>query len=168
MVTTCRCRRIPGSGFTLLELLVVLAIASLLVALVPPLYSKVVPGARLKTFTHDFVVSLRESRALAVSGSRRVGLRLIADPPSYAVDGGPAIYPPGGIRMTAFDYIAAQRRPLNDSHAITDRDLSIRFYPDGSSNGAVVRIASGTASYRVDVSWFMGEVRISGTGDNDD
>ena len=37
-----------SGGFTLLELLVVLLIASLVVGLIPPLFSAAVPGAQLK------------------------------------------------------------------------------------------------------------------------
>lgn len=155
-----------ATGFTLLELLVVLTIAGLLAALVPPLYSKAVPGARLKTATRDFAASLRDARSRAVSSGARVDLRLIADPPAYAVGDSIAVTLPRGVRITAFDYFTAQQRTLADAHALDNDDIAIRFFPDGSSNGAVVKVANNGAAYRVDVSWLMGDIRISELGDD--
>ena len=167
MVTHCQCRRKFVTGFTLLELLVVLTIAGLLVALVPPLYSKAVPGARLKMAARDFAVSLREARSRAISTSNEVTLKLLEDPPSYAVGSTSAVQLPRGVFMTAYDYFTAPQGSLADAHALTEDDIAIRFYPDGSSNGSVVKVANGGAAYRVDVSWLTGDIRVSEVEDHD-
>ena len=46
-------------GFTLLEILVVMVIAGLMIALVPPLFSGAVSGTKLKASARDLAVVLR-------------------------------------------------------------------------------------------------------------
>jgi general secretion pathway protein H len=42
----------------------------------------------------------------------------------------------------------------------SDKRASIRFYPDGSSTGGRVTVASGERKYFVDVEWLTGRVKI--------
>ena len=158
----------PGynTGFTLLELLVVLTIAALLTTLVPPLYSNAVPGAKLKTTTRDFAIALREARSSAITSSRQIDLILLAEPPSYAVGSDAAVRLPQGVVISAYDYLSSGQASLRDSRLLTDDEILIRFFPDGSSNGAVVKLAIASTAYRVDVSWMLGDIRIYGVGDH--
>lgn len=167
MVRHCHGKTKSLTGFTLLELLVVLTIAGLLAALIPPLYSKAVPGARLKTTARDLAISLREARSSAISSGSRIDLTLHSEPMSYAVGNESAVQLPSGVIMTAHDYLAAADASLSDSNALTDEDIVIRFFPDGSSNGAVVKMANSGTSYRVDVSWLMGDIRVTKVGEHD-
>jgi general secretion pathway protein H len=155
------------AGFTLLELLVVLTIAGLLTVVVPPLYSNAVPGARLKTSTRDFAISLREARAIAVTTSKQVELRLIADPPSYAIGGDASVQLPRGVFMTAYDYVTTTNQALANVNALAAEEFVVRFFPDGSSNGAVIKLANGSTAYRIDVSWMMGDIRVSRVGEHE-
>lgn len=149
------------TGFTLLELLVVLTIAGLLAAVVPPLYSQAVPGARLKTTTRDFALSLREARGSAITSGSQVDLRLLAEPPSYVVGSAPATRLPQAVSVTAYDYLSAADATLTAASASTETEFVVRFFPDGSSNGAVIKLANGSTAYRVDVSWLLGDIRVS-------
>lgn len=153
-----------ATGFTLLELLVVLTIAGLLVALVPPLYSKAMPGAKLKTAVLDLALALRQARSQAIGSSDRIELRLFADPPSYAIGKTSAVYLPEGISVTAYDYFTATALPGSAAakRLITEDEIVIHFYPDGSSNGAIVAVNNGTMAYQIDVSWLTGTVTMSG------
>ena len=43
-----------------------------------------------------------------------------------------------------------------------DKVGAIRFYPDGSSTGGRITVASGERKYLVDVDWLTGRVSIAG------
>lgn len=154
-------------GFTLLELLVVLTIAGLLVALVPPLYSKAVPGAILKTASLDFAMSLREARSRAISANKAMQVTLFADPPSYAVGNTSAAALPDGIFITAYDYFATTPGSAADRHVLTEDKIVTHFYPDGSSTGATFAVNNGITAYRISVSWLTGTITMSGAEDNE-
>jgi len=161
LVTNRKNLKPPAPGFTLIELLVVLTIAGLLTTLVAPLYSKAVPGVRLKVAARDFAISLRDARSRAISTGRQTDLKLIEDPPSYMVGDTPAISLPRGVFMTAYNYFTAPQGSLAGADALSGQDnVFIRFYPDGSSNGSVVKVSNSGAAYRIDVSWLMGDVNI--------
>lgn len=53
------------AGFTLLELLVVLAIVGMFATLVPGIYSKYADSAKFKSFAVGIVTDLRQARAIA-------------------------------------------------------------------------------------------------------
>lgn len=56
-----------GHGFTLLELLVVLAIAALLLAIVPPMLGDVVDSIRVKSVARHLAAGLKTARNKAIS-----------------------------------------------------------------------------------------------------
>jgi general secretion pathway protein H len=151
-----------SAGFTLLELLVVLTIAGLLTALAPPLYSRAVPGAMLKTTSLDFAISLREARSKAINSGKRVNFTLLANPPSYTIGTTSAVALPDGITVTAYDDHTFLPGSLVKKPALEDDEIIIGFYPDGSSSGASVAISNGTTAYRIDVSWLTGNINMSG------
>ena len=52
--------------------------------------------------------------------------------------------------------------PVDDAPSpFTDRVGSIRFYPDGSSNGGRVTVGAGGRAFAVDVDWLTGHVTIN-------
>jgi general secretion pathway protein H len=47
-----------------------------------------------------------------------------------------------------------------EAEVSSERNGSIRFYPDGSSTGGRVTVSSGERKYQVDVDWITGRVSI--------
>jgi general secretion pathway protein H len=59
-----------------------------------------------------------------------------------------------GLRELELKLFTAQ------TEAVSERKGAIRFYPDGSSTGGRITVASGERKYLVDVDWLTGRVSI--------
>lgn len=161
MVTDPKTRTGQAAGFTLLELLVVLAIAGLLVSLTPPVISAAVPGARLRVATLDFAKMLRKSRNLAVSRGTDIDVVIDTEAPRYTVGGTSSVLP-SGIELDIRDsgFIVAGQLPAFADRLPGDA-FTLRFYRDGSASGAAIQLSQGRSAYRIDVDWLIGRVTVS-------
>lgn len=144
-----RCR---ASGFTLVEMLVVLLIASLAFAAIPPLLSAAMPGTELKGAARQLAASLRYARYQAITERREVALILDLEGRRYSLQG------EGRVSRLPEDLSLA----LTTGHTevIGERQGMIRFFPDGSSSGGRIELASGKRSSSVDVDWLTGRVTV--------
>ena len=146
----------PGSkrkrGFTLLELLVVLLIVSLLIALVPPLFSGAVPGTKLKAAVRDLAVTLRLARNQSITHDVETQVYLNLDPPAYAIGNEAPRSLPAGIELKV-------ATAPGQSEAQTSRHV-VRFFSDGSSSGTLMTLSRGKRSYDLHVGWLSGRVTI--------
>lgn len=143
--------RRPG-GFTLLELLVVLAIAALLVALVPPMFARALPGAQLRSSVHSLAASLQHTRDLAIRLRAAQRLELDLDGRIFAAPGGVPQRLPDGVRVelvTAASELTAGGRAGG-----------VRYFPDGSSTGGRITLSNGSKSYHLDIDWLTGRVSL--------
>ena len=139
-------------GVTLLEMLVVLAIMGLVAALVLPTFGNGVSTSELRSSARQVAAGLRAARSEAVSQRRETFLVLDLEGRRFKVDRDPKEYTlPPRIEMKLF---TAQR------DIVDARTGSIRFFPDGGSNGGRVTLAAGERKYDVDVDWLTGRVAI--------
>jgi len=143
-------RRAPG--FTLIELVVVLAILGLAYALVPPLFSGARATAELKGATRQLAAGLRQARNYAVVRRTEAVFTLDVETRGFSVSGDARTY--SLPRQLQLKLVTAEREVINDKIA------SIRFYADGSSNGGRITLGSGERSFDVDVNWLTGRVAI--------
>ena len=74
-------------GFTLVELLVVLAIAGLVLAVAPPLISSVMPGVELKAAARRTAGALRLAREIAIADGRDTAWVIDIETNRYGIDG---------------------------------------------------------------------------------
>ena len=170
MVTT-RKNPIPQTaGFTLLELLVVLAIAGMLVALVPAAVSAVVPGMKARTAAYDMASTLRDARNLAISQSTPVDVVFDPESASYAIAGSPPTVLPRGMALVIQErsgYVSETRRVARQSSFDREEPVSLRFYPDGSSSGLDVRLGPEEGGgYIVAVDWLFGGASVTEAQDD--
>jgi general secretion pathway protein H len=140
------------SGFTLLEIVVVLVIiaAGSVVLLSGPLGK--VGAADLKAATRTLASGLRQAQTAAMATRRDAVMTIDVESKEFvtSVDPKPRKLPEN-LELKLY---TAQ------SEVTSERRGSIRFYPDGSSTGGRITVASGERKYLVDVDWLTGRVSI--------
>lgn len=141
-----------GRGFTLVELLVVMAIAGLMLAVTPPLISAALPGVELKASARRTAGALRLTRERAISSGRDQAWQIDIETHRYRIGEDRQGRLPDGLELRL---VAAEREMRDDSQG------GIRFYPDGSSSGGRVILARDGRGYQVGVNWLTGRILIA-------
>jgi general secretion pathway protein H len=139
-------------GFTLLELLVVIAVIGILLAAIPSFVLRDSASVEVRSAARALADGLRETRSRALVVNR---------PQAFAIDLEGRQFRPGEGRP-----LKQLERNLELS-LTTARELvseagggSIRFFPDGSSTGGRIGVARGDTLAFVTVDWLTGDVRI--------
>lgn len=150
---TCAAGSRLWQGFTLLELLLVLVIASLTIGLVGPAVQRMLPGAELKTHSRELLAQVRYARSQAILSQQAVHLRHDEQRHSlsFSHNEQPLLLP------------ASLQLVLEPgSHGEPDDpEDAISFYPQGYSSGGLIRLgASGERQYQITVDWLTGRVRL--------
>ena len=140
-----------GQGFTILELLVVLAILGIVVALGAPALHRMVPGVELNTSAQTVATALREARGLAIASNAEVTLVVELGDRALRVGDGPPVRLASSFGIT----LLTATRELIDAGT-----GQIRFYPDGTSTGGRITLTRGNRRYHVVVDWLTGRVAL--------
>ena len=139
-------------GVTLLELLIVIALMGIIAALVVPMFGSPVSTSELRATARQLAAGLRLARSEAVSERRETFLVVDVAGKRFKVDREAREHAlPAKVELKLF---TAQ----ND--LVSENVGSIRFYPDGGSNGGRITVASGARKFDVDVDWLTGRVAI--------
>jgi general secretion pathway protein H len=141
-----------SAGFTLLEVIVVLALGAIIYAVILGGSLGKASAADLKAAARSLASGLRTAQTTAMSTRRDALLTLDMDSREYLATGeGQSHKLPDNIDVQLF---TAQTEVTSEKRG------SIRFYPDGSSTGGRITVASGERKYLVDVDWLTGRVSI--------
>jgi general secretion pathway protein H len=138
-------------GFTLLELLVVLALATLLVALVPPLIGSAMPGVELKSSARRVAAGLRLAREEAIRSGRGAAFVIDLEARRFQVD--------GGYRRVQLPEDIDLKLEAAAAEMMDEKVGAVRFYPDGSSTGGRIVLARRGEGFQVGVQWLTGRIR---------
>lgn len=141
-----------GEGFTLLEIIVVLALATIIYAVVLSVPFGKASAGDLKAAARTLAAGLRTVQAQALASRRDALLTLDVEAREYVLTGDPEVRKLSE-RIDLKLYTA-------QSEVASERRASIRFYPDGSSTGGRITVSSGERKYLVDVDWLTGRVSI--------
>jgi general secretion pathway protein H len=140
-------------GFTLVELLVVLAIGGLLLAVTPPLITAAMPAVELKAAARRTAGGLRLAREIAIADGRDAAWVLDIEGNRYGIEGDHRSGSlPDGLEL---ELVAAEEEMRSESVG------AIRFYPDGSSSGGRIILKRGDGGYQVGVNWLTGRILIA-------
>ena len=150
-----RADRAAARGFTLIELLVVLTLIALLATMATPMIQRAVPGVEIRTAAEGVRTELRLARSLAISDNRETWLSIDVELGEYQRDSAVRVHAiPPAIRLTL---LTARREQIDEARG------RIRFFPDGTSTGGIVRLLREERVYEVAVDWFDGRVSIDET-----
>jgi general secretion pathway protein H len=139
-------------GYTLMEVLVVLAIIGLVLATIPLMAGDRRPGAETRAAAIEVASALRQARSRAVAQFRSEVFVLDTEEHSYQVGAaGPKKALPEELSLSLY----TARSELQDEG--TGR---IRFFPDGSATGGRVTLARDNRQYVVAVDWLTGSVSL--------
>jgi general secretion pathway protein H len=138
-----------NSGFTLIEVVAVM----LIIALVAALVTTITPGTgrgKLKALTLEIAALLRRERLSAVLTGHERHVSLDGERRVLVGDGGGTVAVPPDVVVNV----------LGTNELWSGRVAVVRFYPDGASSGAVLKVAREGAEYEVRVNWYTGSVAI--------
>jgi general secretion pathway protein H len=140
------------NGFTLVELLVVLAIMAMLIMIAMPPILSVLPKMEAKSGAREVAAALREARSRAILSNTDVVFSLDVKGHYFTISGDKQTHAlPQDVNLSL--YTAQQE-------LIAENLGNIRFFPDGSSTGGRVGLSSARSSYSVTVNWVTGHVEI--------
>jgi len=139
-----------GSGFTLIELVLVLAVIAVAAAVVGPVIGRTTEGLRARMEVTGFAATLRHAREQAVTTQRPH--RVEVNPADHRMT---VIADEEDVRLTR------ALAPSLTVEANPPPALTVRFEPHGVASGGDFRLASGGAVYTVNVEPLTGRVRIS-------
>lgn len=139
--------RVDCAGFTLLELIVVLVIASIAASLVMPMGRSATARLAIDASAARFAAALRNARAESLRTSTDQTVTLDLESRSYWSDVEPS--------HRAFDRRIAVRLE-NETLEWAGPARRFRFRPDGSATGALVVMGDGHSQARIAVDWLTG------------
>jgi general secretion pathway protein H len=143
---------VRARGFTLLELVLVLAIIALATLLGAGAIGRGMEGLRLRSAANGIAAQLRFTRAQALATGEPQ--RFTIDPAAHAWEAPKDRHGELPARASVVFIGAREVQPAEGQGAIV-------FFPDGAATGGRVRIQQGGATWQVDVAWLTGQVAVS-------
>jgi general secretion pathway protein H len=140
---------VAGAGFTLLELLVVLAIMTLMIVVAPRLVGGSA-GLQVRAAATGLAADVRLLRQLAIS--QHVTTQLVLGTHGYTLQ------PAGVVRMLPTNLVLHLDSEVPD--LLGTFASVLRFFPDGSSTGGIVAIRVGNVGGYVRIRWLDGSVMV--------
>jgi general secretion pathway protein H len=140
------------AGFTLLEIVCVMAIISILAALILPAIPRGTSRTRLEAFALETAALLKTDRLAAMQRRMRVATEL--DPISRSIRSGATGNSIVLPRDVDFDALLASR--CNQRAA----GRTIDFFPSGMSCGGTIALSRPGGGFQVRVNWLTGGVEI--------
>ncbi|MDP1696661.1 MAG: GspH/FimT family pseudopilin [Xanthomonadaceae bacterium] len=138
-------------GVSLIEVLLVVGLLALALGLFSGMLGSGLDGLRLRNASKELAAQLRYTRAAAIH---------TGEPQVLALDVDAAHWHTGRRQgdlsgKPTLDVLTAAQEQVQEGEA------RFRFFPDGSSTGGSITLSKGKASWRIDVLWLTGAIRLS-------
>jgi general secretion pathway protein H len=140
-------------GFTLLEMVCVIAIIALVSAVLLPLVPHQTSRARLQAYALQAATLLKSDRNAAIR--RGVDVATLVDPRARAIQSGASretLQIPDDVR---FDALLPQSCRQRASLSV------ISFFPDGMSCGGTIALSRLDTAYEIRVNWLTGRIEMN-------
>jgi len=140
------------AGFTLMEMIIVMAIMGLMLGLLVHRIGLTNTGLSLRGATNELAAGLREARSAAIATNR---------PVSIAIDPAQGAWlTPGGERKTLPQTASLKLVTVSSQARKADKG-DIRFDPDGSSSGGRIELTEGKRRMQIGIDWLTGRVSVA-------
>lgn len=139
-------------GFSLLEVIVVITIIALSYTLLPKMVFSGVSGAELRSNARAVATGLRRARDAAINTKREAVMLINLENREFTL--------PNDAKLHKLNDKLDVKLYTSEADLISDKVGTIRFFPDGSSNGGRVTVAAGERGFEIDVDWLTGHVTI--------
>jgi general secretion pathway protein H len=139
-------------GFTMIEMVCLLAIISLLAAIVVPALPRGTSRSRLESFAIEAAALLKSDRSAAIR--RRVQIATGVDAPRRSIRSGATgrvLQVPNDVTFDAALPVRCNQRRAGEG---------IHFFPSGMSCGGVIALTRGGAGFQIRVNWLTGGVEV--------
>src|SRR5262245_38031343 len=140
-------------GFTLLEIVCIVAIIAILAAILLPAFPRGTSRARLESYAVEAAALLKADRNAALR--RRIQVVTEIDATGRTIRSGATGRVLRVPQDVAFDAVLAQR--CNQRAAGT----TIRFFPSGMSCGGVIAFSRLGTGYEIRVNWLTGGIELA-------
>ncbi len=140
-----------AAGFTLLEMLIVIAILALATAVMMPVLARPSDGVRLQATARDLINALRLTRAMAIARDAEIALTIDVDRRTFTSI---------AIRTQSFGPDIAAELIFAKPEQTARSSGGFRFFPDGSSSGGDVHLRLRGREANICVDWLTGEAQL--------
>ena len=137
----------------MLELLGVMAIATLLLAVAPPLITAAMPGVELKAAARRVTAGLRLARGEAIRNGRDIAFTIDVEARAFKID--------GRFRKTKLPKGLELKLEAAETEMLSEHAGAVRFFPNGSSTGGRIILALEDRGYQVGIQWLTGRIRMA-------
>jgi general secretion pathway protein H len=145
--------KIDQQGFSLLEMVCVIAIIALVAAVLLPMVPRQTSRARLQAYAMQAATLLKSDRSAAIR--RGVDVATLVDPHARAIRAGASremLQLPDDVRFDALlPQSCRQRAALS----------VISFFPDGMSCGGTIALSRLGTAYEIRVNWLTGRIEMN-------
>ncbi|UKE65251.1 GspH/FimT family pseudopilin [Xanthomonas translucens pv. phlei] len=138
-------------GVSLLEMLLVVGLIAIAAVLAASVLTGGIDGMRLRSSAKEIAAQLRYTRAQAIASGQPQ--RFLIDPQAHRwqAPNGRHGEIPASLAIRFSGAREAQRR---------EDEGAIKFFEDGAATGGRIELLTRKASWRIDVAWLTGEVKV--------